>query len=758
MSVVTILIDGVDETDSVLFDTAHFESQVNAVSGTCAIRVRDLANNKSFVGGAPLLLIVDGETVWRGFIATAVRTYVFPVVETDPGLGRYWDITGTDVNILLTRRIVFDQATPTTILAPLLPPHTADTTAITELLDDWLDLSGDGLDTTTFVENVGDTTWTQEGRAWMGSNTWAQAMQSIASLPAAIYYIDPDLNFVYTDVDTPNAAFALSDVPDGTTSKGYSSMEVLQDGSSLANDVFAWGIGYGSSVPVFVRDQDATSIATHGLWQFATTAFGVYLQSTIERIAASIIDGSPQSKRGAKNDRVAVMCTTFEPGLRVAQKVDFSSEVFGFTDVIPIRKMEIDFNGPDTPKYQLTLSHEIDTPLSLIDPFQLPGFVLDPPPPFPCPPPLVRAPNGQCVFPPIHSGPRCSNGCLVASCTCEDLNRTVAAPDWGGDWETLVATAAGGGIVPEVANVVDVTTWNVTRSTTLTQQEVATRELDLGACGYQAPPWDYYIAWKADQPFYSYEAYNDGFGLIPPGTYAFPGLLHEFDPGILTTIPQQFLQFWFLSDSNSSASPNNQTLLRIAMDATPSFYWSLGSIGLTQSFGLPLAFGFVINHTFKVHVRVEGNGIVSANLWDSDVEDEPDGWMIVRSSTHGTELTNLPYALGVSFVRGIAPGSLASDPDDNDFTFLPTQIDVVCGNFDANLGSDINTWVCESSLSTGTLITLQHPFLPNSPLVFVKGILQLQANYTQDPDAGTITLDFTPESGAAIRVCYWSLP
>jgi hypothetical protein len=195
-------------------------------------------------------------------------------------------------------------------------------------------------------------------------------------------------------------------------------MEVLKDGTGLANDVMAWGMGYGSQTPVFVRDTDATSQADHGLWQLSQISFGVYKQATIDRIAQSIIDGSPQNKRGAKNDRVAVQCVTYVPGLRPAQKVDFTSNAFGFNDVIPIRKMEIDFPAADTPKYSLTLSHEIDTPFGFFDP-----FLLHLPNPK-CPPPLVMGPNRKCILPPIiHVG-----GC---DCGITDTFTRDVDPGWG---------------------------------------------------------------------------------------------------------------------------------------------------------------------------------------------------------------------------------------------------------------------------------------------------------------------------------------
>jgi hypothetical protein len=427
MSTVIVTLDGADITSMVLFESAHFESQVNGIAGEARFRVRDLTGTYSVSLGSEVTLSVDGSVVWRGFLMQWIRIYVFPALNvTEFGLARFFDAVCSDINLLFTKRFVYNQSTPTNVLAPLLAEHTADTTALTELFDDWIDLTGDGIDTTSLVENVGDTTWTQEGRAWSGSDSWGQAVSSIANMPAAIYYIDPDKNFVYTDVDTPNAPFGLSDQPNGSTTKGYSSMDILKDGTALANDVFAWGAGYGSNQPVFVRNQDATSQSEHGVWQSATTVFGVFKQATIERIAESIIDGSPQSKRGAKDDRVAVTCVTYEPGLRVAEKVDFTSNVFGFNDVIPIRKMAIDFEAPTKPKYSLTLSHEIDTPFSFFDPFLFDLNIHIKEPKI-CPPGFLPGPQGKCI-PIIIPGPQ---GCSPSVCGITDSFTREVEDGWG---------------------------------------------------------------------------------------------------------------------------------------------------------------------------------------------------------------------------------------------------------------------------------------------------------------------------------------
>lgn len=409
MATAVLTYDSVDITAKVLFESAHFESSVNGAPGPCSFRVRDESGIDTYVVGKELVLTIDGAVEWRGFLTLSKRVYIFPALNLAESPVRFHDLEGTDLNILFTRRIVFNQTTPEDISGTLFPIGTSDADAIADLIANFLDLSGDGLDTTTFVDTVANITVGQKGRAWEGSDTWGQAMASIARLPGAIFYLDPDKNLVYCDVDTTSAPFGLSDQPNGTTLRGYREMEILKDGTGLANDALVIGAGYGSSMPVFRRLIDAASVAAHGLWQTGQSIFGVYKQSTLDYDANSIVYGSPENKRGAKDDRLAVMLVTYEPGLRVAQKVDFHSEVFGFSDVIPIRKMEITFPEPETPRYGLTLSHDIDAPFSVIDNVLLPGFSF---PPFPIP-----------GFPPFPDVPTCND---VGGDFIDTFNRTTS--------------------------------------------------------------------------------------------------------------------------------------------------------------------------------------------------------------------------------------------------------------------------------------------------------------------------------------------
>lgn len=369
MATVVISLGGVDVTDRVLFASATFTQRVNGKPGSAYMRLRDNAETLSVATGVDWLVTVDGDAAWRGFATQVSRVYAFDAEDVSERMGRFIDVRGADLNLLLAKRRVFNQADPT-IGGKQFAAGASDTTALTELFTNWLDLSSDSLDTD--FTHVGDLD--PDEKAWIGWAGWtlADAMANIAMLPGAIFYVRPNAGtprgtVVYCDADSATAPFGLSDVPDGTTTKGYREMEILEDGTSLANDVMGWGMGYGSQTPVFQRMQDATSIATHGRWQTSQVTVGVYKQATINRIVDSIINGSPENLRGAKDDMPSVRLVTWEPGLVAGDVVDFESQVWGWSDNIPVREMTITFPSPTDPRYEILLSHEVDAPWSSLD-------------------------------------------------------------------------------------------------------------------------------------------------------------------------------------------------------------------------------------------------------------------------------------------------------------------------------------------------------------------------------------------------------
>ena len=424
-NIIELFYDGVDMIDDVVISDATFSSVVNGVAGECHVRVKDTPNTRSFVAGKELLLRVNGENVWRGYVATIKRVYAFEAEDRSTLKARFFVLDGWDINVLFLKRIVYNKARLPDLSGPTYKtPNTSDVTVFRDLVSGFLDLSSDGLNTTKLIENVGTVNLSEPTAPIQPAYPWAVSMRRITEYTNAIYYIDPDKCVVLTDVDTPNAPYDLSDVPNGSTSLGYREMQIVRDGTNLVNDALIWGVALGSSGDVvFGREEDSTSIAAHGRWQFGERNGSIYKQATVNKRADTIVQGSPLSKRGAKNDKLSIIATVFHDGFRVAQKVDISSEVFGFNDVIPIRRMDISFATKTALRYRLTISHEIDQPLNYFDnyffQYALPdihnGVSGPPPPPNPpaiCDPDdfIVGSEGGQLfctIVPEVLGGDRC---------------------------------------------------------------------------------------------------------------------------------------------------------------------------------------------------------------------------------------------------------------------------------------------------------------------------------------------------------------
>ena len=198
---------------------------------------------------------------------------------------------------------------------------------------------------------------------------------------------------------------------------GCRELEINFDAGKMENDALIWGAGQGSPNPVFSRVEDATSESDHGRWQVGAFLPTIWHQATVERIANSHVYGSPQSKRGGKDDRVAVRLVTFDGGNRVADKATVTSAVWNYSDVLPIREMTLTFPSA-IPRYEFGLSHSVDLPWSTFE-YWFPKIEFTPP-----------------IFhwPTLPRFDPCSASCEDAM--CDDFNRVVAS-GWGGGWVTV---------------------------------------------------------------------------------------------------------------------------------------------------------------------------------------------------------------------------------------------------------------------------------------------------------------------------------
>lgn len=375
---VVILYDGEDITaDCVLAETS-FTSRANGFPGEARVVVKDNLQTMSFTNGKTLELFIDGRREWDGYVIQRKHNYWFeghtancyPCPHITP---RKHTLIGADRNILFTRRVLYNKADPVEAGDRQWPAGSWDDDVIAASITDYLD-DVDGLDLTTKVERIDSIDPWAPFRVPGPTSTFGMMMREIAQATGAVFFIDPDRYLIYTDVNSPDAPFSLTDNPTEVDEVGYREFTLFMSADEMINDALIWGAGQGSANIAFARETSASSVATHGRWQntggFRTE---VWNQGSVERIANSIVYGSPASRRGHKDDKVSVDCVVWEPGLRVAQKVEVRSNLHTYVDVVPIREITMTFPTPDHVKYQIGLSHELDEPWSIIEPWRPPS-------------------------------------------------------------------------------------------------------------------------------------------------------------------------------------------------------------------------------------------------------------------------------------------------------------------------------------------------------------------------------------------------
>lgn len=414
MSTVEIRLDGSDVTDSVIFADAEFTQQANGQPGTARCRLRDPNHTLHPRAGQTLTVDVDGVRVWGGWALRVSPGWFFAVDDTsDPQeTERVWVLEGVDYNILFSKRFLINKAHPTK-MTPLYPAGTPDDQIVLDIVARFLELAGDGI-STSGVTHVGTPNPDQAGNVGNPGESWGTSMTLISQPTQAVFYIDPRKILRFVDIETVTAPFALSDTPDSVDSFGYREMEIINDGTNLVNDSLVWGAGAHSTPDIrFKRVQDEDSIGAHGRWQRGEFTTALFTPSGVNDRARSFVYGSPQSKRGGKDDSIQVVCVTYRPGLTAGQIVSFTSTIFGYSDNLPIRRLGIRFPTKFDVEFRAFLSYDIDAPWSDYEfwfpkiNYRIPPFV---PPDFP-------------PFPPLPPGPVFDDGCTCG--ITDDFQRDV---------------------------------------------------------------------------------------------------------------------------------------------------------------------------------------------------------------------------------------------------------------------------------------------------------------------------------------------
>lgn len=331
-STVVITVAGVDVTNRVMFRTARFEGQQGAVPGSAEMTLKDPAQVLSFFTGDEWTLDVDGVRLWGGYVMLVNGKFAFPAVKTTVPAAvktRQFLLQGVDYNFLFDKRVIHNPANHLSALPFFGLDRTMGELLREDLFPDFLDLGGDGLDTTTFVDDgfvprfdasgnpnpdgTKQGSWVQQGLYW-------RAQMEDFSQFGFVYYIDPSKNVHFHEVESTLAAWGFSDVPNklalpnAAATYGMREYEDTADAAAMANDAFVWGGSEwsgSSGGTVFARKQNPGSITDHGRWQYAETRFGeLKSQGEVTARANVISSGNTTGAVGGDTSR----------GLAVEQK------------------------------------------------------------------------------------------------------------------------------------------------------------------------------------------------------------------------------------------------------------------------------------------------------------------------------------------------------------------------------------------------------------------------------------------------------
>jgi hypothetical protein len=321
---IAIVAAGSDITNHVLYSTARFEGQLGAVPGTAEMTVKDPDQVYDFVTGDEITLDIDGVRMWGGYIVTADQIFAFPAVDTSTPANvkvRQWKLTCIDYNVLFDKRVLRN----TSNYLSHLPFFTLDKTMgelVRDVLPGYLDVSGDGIDFDTFVDDTfvprfdasgnPDPDATKNGSWPQQGSYWRAAMDQFAQF-GVIYYIDPSKRLHLHEVEDTAAPWGFSDVPNklplpnASATYGMREFERTKDATAMANDAFVWGgseFAGSKGGTVFARSSNAGSITDHGRWQYAETRFGdLRSQGEVKARANVIVSGNTTGASGGDTAR-----------------------------------------------------------------------------------------------------------------------------------------------------------------------------------------------------------------------------------------------------------------------------------------------------------------------------------------------------------------------------------------------------------------------------------------------------------------------
>lgn len=397
-SQVEIIVDGVDVTTRVVYSSAVFEEQQNAIPGTFEITLKDPERTyEEPPTGCEIVMSLDGVRHFGGYVTQITRKFALPVDEV-PSDARLWVLRGADYNILFDKRVTRRDNFPPESYKRHLPVFHGDDydgDLLSYFSNNYIDKPA-GLDASTYVDNVTTPFYSEDpetlaGRegGWKQQGTpWREQIELLQQWSGAVFYISPDFDLHYHAIETAEAPFGFSDQPDGVNYIGMRDVTATERGGpEMTNDAFVWGGSEWSEDVVFARSENTDSIDDHGLWQRAEWHFGEdSYKLTTQWRADLIVEGSETVIEAGFNPGEAfpqydLSLTWFAENQPAGQQIRAGQLVTTFLTtfgdpfnpiVLPMRSIRITFPGVDPNGLgHVQLSGSMG--LSLTDPFTIWG-------------------------------------------------------------------------------------------------------------------------------------------------------------------------------------------------------------------------------------------------------------------------------------------------------------------------------------------------------------------------------------------------
>jgi hypothetical protein len=375
--------------------------------------------------------------------------------------------------------------------------------------------------------------------------------------------------------------------------------------------------------------------------------------------------------------------------------------------------MRVTFDTPDTPKYELNLSHDIDQPWGFIDQFllKLPGL------------------PGLPQLPPL---PTFGFVCSVL----DDFERSVN-PGFG------VTT-------PNGAWTYNPPVYGISPGTSTALAHV------VGGVGILD------TTVQATEPI---GANHADVSVALPGVISDP---NEFRLVGHATMVHNFPAF---TSPTSLASADLVWAITVQDDPTLGFYYTQLSVELTKisPTGGPVAYQFhVVAQDFS---SGGANAVINVLTSEQFVTALEFDWVIDRSATRGTiEVTmshingGLPYSAAITAGPApVLPVAITVEGDAALQNHVSVDWSPQCTNDDWGICSAVSTpsigatgYVCVvPARVTSTLFSLSQTFIPGSTMVWESGLLQRRGtDYTEGSDNASIVFTSAVTDLAPVRVCY----